>query len=73
MNEELIRQCRIITGWSIEKIHKSFPDLNCNYWDALNFFKYAGRLPTEIEQRTLNEFGFDALRELWRNNLTNKQ
>lgn len=59
-NDELIHEFRKVTGWDVAKIQEEVSPLKCNYWIALDVYTASGRLPTDIEQRILNEYGFNA-------------
>ncbi len=58
INEKLMADLRAITGWTVDKINLEFSKLKCNYYDAKDVFLATGRLPNEVDEIVLNNFGF---------------
>jgi hypothetical protein len=63
-NEDLFQQFKVVTGWTSHRINEKVSELKCSYFEALDFFKNKGRLPTCLEQNIINEFGLLALLNL---------
>ena len=58
INEKLMADLRVTTGWTADKINLEFSKLKCNYHDAKDVFLATGRLPNEGDEMVLNNFGF---------------